>query len=73
MRLNRCQISFFLFWILLITSSAYAKSDVLPPTTTPIPMNDLKDYAGYSPTVKRLISIASSLSQQNLTLFIWII
>lgn len=58
-----------LFAILLgyFITFAYAQHDLTPAITKPIPISELKDYHNYSLIVRKLILIALSLSQKNLT------
>lgn len=53
--------------IILYPLACNAQTQLKPAITTPIPVSDLVGYPDYPPSVKTLISNASTLTRQNLT------
>jgi hypothetical protein len=56
-----------ILFVIGFMNSTYAEQNLPPAITTPIPIDQLKDYAHYSPTLKKLILAARDLSEKNLT------
>ncbi len=52
---------------MLLINSVYAENSLKPAVTTPIPINQIKDYSLYPATIKKLIHEAWNLSRKNLT------
>ncbi len=55
--------------VILLTfwTSVVCAETLKPAVTTPIPINEIKDYSHYSVKLKKLIAEAEKLSKQNLT------